>query len=1426
MPVDLQRTFSITKEQTEDSEDWTHYLTQGGGKLTWQDLHEKPVTVIVGEAGIGKTCEFKNEVKRLQDDGKAAFFIELSQLIDRESWGLALEQSEPAYSRWQASSEDGYFFLDAVDEARLTSHAAFKKALTVVLAGLRQHLSRVRITISSRWTDWSIDEVRTAVEELVVTPIEASRRTAKAVPEGEFSEEAPALHIEQPSSDAHEEALVVSLDPLSRPEAHRLSEVWGVDGTTAFWAAIDDGEYDHMATRPLDLRWMVDLWNQKHSLGTYLELIEGNVANRLKETNPSYQACGAVLSLDRLRRGAEELAAAAEFSGLTFIATVSASTHRLDEVTPTVVLADWHPTEITRLLASAVFDEATFGRVKFHHRSSREYLSACWINRQLSSGMPFHQALPLFAASPFGETVLLPARRWTLCWLAAINVGVREWVTRHFPEMLVFDGDPEAWDALSVDQAFLGYVQRLKSGLRKDWYNNTSEFRRIGRCLPAGRIAGLLADAQLNVRVKTDLLRIVKFAHLTDCNDIVFADFSSPTSSEDERLYLLGVLEAIATPEQRDVIKADLLSGELASNELIAAALRAIDWAGLTVEELIKVFNAASSEEDYGSGPMARALKEDILPSATLDSATLLLGAIVAALPRPTEGKRFARHPETDRPERAWLFGVLPVCLERLLMLQPVSTENYPAVFLDAAEYIDALRFTEFNEREEFNRLHDLVSKHPKLRWQLGLMIGQSEDLVHSTSRLTWGGGCIVSFEDADLPELIERANDTDSNPDERAVWFDIAKDVAFRSLRSPVRKTVLATLEAGPESEARTKYIAEQRSRFIKATQDQRRWKSGERLRKRGQLETHEANKATFYADIQNIRDASHRGRLDWLVHYSYNHSGRKSLTQVDYEVIANAFGQDIASAMAAGLKEVWASSDAHNPEDYANGSIPWKTLTALAGLHTLLAEGLDIAELEGEEINRAARLAVWELNSPPSWFERMAVAHGSVVCEALHPWICNEALSTTDTHHTRGALGMALRCPTTVRSMLLRPLVEMVTDGRITRSRTVRAVVEALREDELISSSAIAELCRASLVKSIGSDGMIGEMNWLRTWLEEDPNGAWAWFEAHVLALDDTAGMQVTKFAKAMVDCNWVKTPADTTTIGVLQMLYALLTRHISTIARPAEDGEDGEDGGEARLFGHPIKRLREAIPRLLIQATGAAAHRALAQLTAAESAPEMKSWLGQCVQEHAQMEVMQAARVEPSDLRAIGLPFVTEPGSESQLFQQVISRLEEIRRGVEEGPFSDRDLFARGMPEKHLQHWLAARLRDTPNRRFSVHREEEVDDDKATDIQLSCPHGNVCIEIKPVDKTRYSANSLTTTLQTQIVDQYLKGYNSSHGILVLFILDSKTWDIPGTGRGQSSSALVAHLQEQAQIIKAASPNVQKLVVFPIVCVEPTTK
>ena len=529
---------------------------------------------------------------------------------------------------------------------------------------------------------------------------------------------------------------------------------------------------------------------------------------------------------------------------------------------------------------------------------------------------------------------------------------------------------------------------------------------------------------------------------------------------------------------------------------------------------------------------------------------------------------------------------------------------------------------------------------------------------------------------------------------------------------------------------------------------------------------------------------------------------------------MIATDFGQAVADALAAGLKVVWATAGTPNPADYKDGAVPWNALTALAGLHTLLDEGVEIASLPDADAGRAAKLAVWELNGPPSWFEPLAKAHGPAVSEALRPWIEREAQLTTDADRLRGGLEMALRCSTEVRAALLAPLVPMVSDRRIGRPETLKDVVKALRAGGLIAADALASLCRTEVVASISPEGLIGEMHWLGTWLEEDAASAWSWFEEYVANSPTVAGELVKAFAKMAQGCKWVK-PADAASIDVLLRLYSLLTQY-----QPSHDAPvDPEDAG---TFGHVVTELRSSIPNVLVQVRGAVAHRALVQLMEAEAVPSTKLWLAAQVTEHAALEALQSSQVEPRDLRDIGSPFVTAPKNEVQLFVQVMARLEEVRKGTEEGPFSDRDLFGPGMRETHLQSWLAARLRETQNRRFTVTREEQVDDDKKPDIQLGCPQGKVCVEIKPLYRgCGYSANSLTDTLRTQVVEQYLRGYNSAHGILVLFRLDDKAWDIPEGAKRQPFSALVEYLQAQANIIKVDSPGVDALQVIGINCV-----
>ena len=176
--------------------------------------------------------------------------------------------------------------------------------------------------------------------------------------------------------------------------------------------------------------------------------------------------------------------------------------------------------------------------------------------------------------------------------------------------------------------------------------------------------------------------------------------------------------------------------------------------------------------------------------------------------------------------------------------------------------------------------------------------------------------------------------------------------------------------------------------------------------------------------------------------------------------------------------------------------------------------------------------------------------------------------------------------------------------------------------------------------------------------------------------------------------------------------------------------------------------------------------------------------------------------------------------EPRSEGELFQVALARLQTIKQGIETGPFSDRELFSAEMEERKLQLRLAARLHDTPGRRFSVSREDEVDTRKEPDIHIHHAVGKVCIEVKPLDTSRYSGNELTEALEDQLVGRYLGGLNSHHGILVLFLLkERRSWQLPGNQKA-NFQALLAFLQDKADNLRQTRPGVSGLQVFGVDC------
>ena len=105
-------------------------------------------------------------------------------------------------------------------------------------------------------------------------------------------------------------------------------------------------------------------------------------------------------------------------------------------------MPDWDTRAIQTLLGRALFDEATYGRVRFHHRSVREYLTAKLLLHLLESGKSRRAVEGLLFARRYGLDVVVPSMKPMAAWLALWDDRVRDRILTIAPEILIEHGDP------------------------------------------------------------------------------------------------------------------------------------------------------------------------------------------------------------------------------------------------------------------------------------------------------------------------------------------------------------------------------------------------------------------------------------------------------------------------------------------------------------------------------------------------------------------------------------------------------------------------------------------------------------------------------------------------------------------------------------------------------------------------------------------------------------------------------------------------------------------------------------------------------------------------------------------------------------------------------------------------------------------------
>ncbi|HZH99188.1 MAG TPA: hypothetical protein VEX38_09475, partial [Fimbriimonadaceae bacterium] len=144
--------------------------------LTWEEVLNASCVVVLGEAGSGKTSELRGQAERLRTAGRAAFFLRIEDLA-KDGFPTAVEGDPSVIDKWKNGSETGWFFLDSVDEAKLTKES-LERAIAKLRGALTGQLARCHVVVSSRHSDWGKGDeecVRRLAPSLVIPPVQLPR---------------------------------------------------------------------------------------------------------------------------------------------------------------------------------------------------------------------------------------------------------------------------------------------------------------------------------------------------------------------------------------------------------------------------------------------------------------------------------------------------------------------------------------------------------------------------------------------------------------------------------------------------------------------------------------------------------------------------------------------------------------------------------------------------------------------------------------------------------------------------------------------------------------------------------------------------------------------------------------------------------------------------------------------------------------------------------------------------------------------------------------------------------------------------------------------------------------------------------------------------------------------------------------------------
>ncbi len=1426
--IQLCRTFHTLPKQANDNEDT--YFSEwfpAAKRLRWSDLIQEYRVVILSEAGSGKTTEILNITHSLKKEDKLAFFLRLEH-IPTDFENAFEEGTYEEFNKWLTSSDEGWLFLDSVDEARLRNPSDFEHAIRKLSRQISAAQDRVHIVITGRTTAWRSKTDLAYCETRLPYAKPDTSITRNIEPDDDI---APDSSIQTKLNSREETSSIfkiVALDDLSPDQIEVFVKARGITDSKAFLDAVERADAWSFTARPQDLEELIEFWLIQGRIGSRLEIIKNSIDRRLSERDQN-RADIRPLSTERTRQGARLLAAAATL--------VRESTIRVPEgganskgIDVRSVLPDWDDKDLSVLLSRPIFDEAIYGTVRFHHRSVREYLTAEWFTELFKRETSRRNIEALFFHNQYGLDIIVPTLRPILPWLILWDDKIRNRVCKLAPEILFEGGDPSQLP-LEVRRSVLYDVcKQMANNTTGRTMRDKAAVQRFANPDLTDDVLVLLREYADNDDLKAFLLRMAWIGQLKGARAKVMEVALNPHAEHYTRIVAFRAIKAIGSSEDRECVYQHYLTEAPSLNHELLAELvegreptkQALVWLLACLEKIEPAEHHITVNLRYNLSAFVDIADIDLLPQLVAGFNRLL------DLP-PVIERRYCEISVSFQ----WL--IVPACkaVERLILARhSVSLESDVLEILykfsSVREYgIDGLS----DVKAEFSKLIPAWRElNGALFWYEVQKTRNGRD-KNNGERLTEfyqvSFHPLWRFEESDF-ESISAEISSRIFLDDRLVALSLAFHLYKKANRPSGWRRQLRKLVAGNEE------LSERLNLYLKPpAQDSTFLRKKQQISKRKrQHEADQKQQENYHADwkkyfSENLDEASTTlsktpGILTGPILYLFNQTREnKNLpgrwTEYNWQALIPQYGEKVARFYRDSAVSLWLH---HKPklrsESAPFNETPYAVIIGLVGLEIEAHETKDWPKhLNSDEVERACRYATFELNGFPVWFPRLFETYPQLISDFLLREIRYElSIETpeTETHYIISDLSWAGQWAWDQIAPHLHALLSSMEPKNLANlDKLLKIIHGSSLEDKLIETLASYKC------------GVLEELDhvarWFAVWVGVAPDAAIAALEARIDSIVDSA--QRTLFAMIFIthligDRSAHRSSARQAfkTPQHLKSLYLLMHKYI----RRKDDIDRTGKGVYSPGLRDDAQDARSNLFKLLNQIPGKESFLALMDIAGNHPDEESRQW----ILLQAKTKAEQDGDLEtwlPEQIKDFNDKLERTPRNHKELHELAVLRLQDLKDDLEHGDSSVASILKTIKQETEIRKFIGHLLREKALGRYSIPQEEELADAKMIDLRFHGMgfDGTVPVELKLADN--WTGPDLFERLENQLCGDYLRDNRSNRGIFMLVYRgETKHWEIPGSANRVDFIGLVEALRGYWQRIPMKFPSIEDITIIGI--------